>query len=130
MVYRRGGVPQFARQDSDFDLVNLVVLHESSRPENRCRQTKFPNVLLNFPLALPMIDAGVALSSSDGTVDKMFYPSFLCGLAQVFALLHFTSSSNRPEILHTLDTVNTSCGALEGGRIFQISLHQFDALAG
>jgi hypothetical protein len=34
------------------------------------------------------------------------------------------------EILHTIDTVNASCGALEGGRIFQISLHQFDALAG
>src|SRR5258708_25026793 len=84
----------------------------------------------NFPLALPMIDTGVPLSPAHGTVNKMFYSSLLGGLSEVFALLHFASRPNRPEILHTIDAVNTSHGTLEGGWIFQIAFHQFDTLVG
>src|SRR6516164_8060211 len=56
----------------------------------------------------------------------MLDSSFLCGLSKVFALLHLTSRSDCPEILNTENTVSASRDALERGRIFQVSLHQFD----
>ena len=77
------GVHQLTFQDSNFNLVDVIVLHETGRPEYRCRQAELTNMLLNFPIALPMIDAGVPLCPANRTVDKMFYTGFFGSLREV-----------------------------------------------
>src|SRR5215831_4665751 len=86
----------------------------------------FSNVLLDFPFALPMIDARVALRSTNGTVNEVFHAGFFCCVRQILALLNLTLRSDRPEILNAIDTVDAARGRLQRYRLFQISLHHFD----
>src|SRR6516164_2807964 len=122
-------VHQLPFQDSDFNLVDVVVLHKSSRPEYCGWQAELANMLLNLPLALPMIDARVPLCPTHGTVDEVFHTGFLGGLRQVLALVDFTFRSDRPEVLDTVNTVNAACGTLERCRIFQVTSHDLNALS-
>src|SRR6516225_4635687 len=80
------GIHQLPFQDSDFNLIDVVVLHERSGPEYCGWQAELANMLLDLPLALPMIDARVPLRPAHGTVDEVFHTSFPGGLHQVLAL--------------------------------------------
>ena len=82
-------IHEFALQDSYFHLVDVVILHEGSRPEDGGGQAERANVLLDLPLAIPVVDAGIPFRPADGAVDKMLYPPFLGCIRQVLALLHF-----------------------------------------
>src|SRR6202011_5189447 len=106
---------------------NMVSFHERSRPENGGGQGNFANVLFDLPLALPMRDAGVPLSPTHGTVDKVLHSRLLGNVGQVLALLNLTFRSHCPEILDTVNAVDTARGAIERRRVFQVSLQHFDA---
>src|SRR5262245_47890032 len=92
------GIHQLPFQDSDFNLIDVVVLHESSRPEYCGWQAELAYMLLNLPLALPMIDARVPLCPTHGTVDEVFHTGFLGCLRQVFALFEIGRASCRERV--------------------------------
>src|SRR6516165_6954753 len=58
------GICQLALQDSDFHLVDVVSLHECNWSDYRCRQPQMADVVLDFPLALPMRDLGITFRSA------------------------------------------------------------------
>src|SRR6266446_37751 len=75
------GVHEFPFQKADFHLVDVVRLHESDGPDHGGRQTQASNVFFDFPLALPVRNAGVALRSANRTVDKVFDTNFFAASA-------------------------------------------------
>src|SRR5262249_47707813 len=76
-------------QNSDFDLLNIVVFHESGWSKHRCRQSELADVLLDFPFAFPVIDARIPLGATNRRIDEMFYPGSSRCVGQVFPLLDF-----------------------------------------
>src|SRR5262249_28303501 len=113
-------IQELAFQDSNFDLIDVVVLHERCGAHHGSRKPQLPNVLLDLPLALPMVDTGVTLGSTDRTVYKVRYARLFCGISEILALFHFTFGTNSPEILHAVDTVNATNRSIEGTGIFQV----------
>ena len=75
-----------------------------------------------------MGDARVAFSPSHGTVDKVLDTRFLCGVSKALALLNLPFRADPPEILYAVNAVDTPTSPLKRRRIFQVSLHHFDAL--
>src|SRR5262245_13614637 len=64
-------------ENSYLERLAVVALHERHRPQHRRTQPQLADVFLNFPLALPMVDAGVPLRSSNGAVYEVLDPSLL-----------------------------------------------------
>src|SRR5215813_10615967 len=95
-------------ENSYLERLAVVALHERHRPQHRRTQPQLADVFLNFPLALPMVDAGVPLCSSNGAVYEVLDPSLLGGLREILPLHHFALRSDRPEVLHTVDAIRTS----------------------
>ena len=60
---------------------------------------KTSNVFLDFPLRLPMRDAGVPLRSAHRTVDEMLHACFLGDVGEVLTLMDLAFGANRPKIL-------------------------------
>src|SRR5215471_21393183 len=86
-------------------------------------------MLFDFPLGFPRGNAGVALGPADGAVDEMGNTGFLSDIRQVLTLLDFAPEAGNPVILNAEDAINTARGSFQGGRILQISLYNFNALA-
>src|SRR5215471_642976 len=105
----------------------MVHFHESSGPEDGCRQAEGANVLLNFPLGLEMRDTRISLRSSHRAVNEMLNPHFLSHVSQVLALLYFPTRTYCKEILDAVDTIGVARRSFQGGWILQISLDEFNA---
>src|SRR5262249_36399096 len=88
------------------------------------------NIVFDFPFAFPMRDSGVALRSTDRAVDQVLDVGFLGDVRDVLALQDFAASADGPKILDTVDAVDAYGSASDGGRILQVTLHEFDTQAG
>src|SRR5262245_6147075 len=91
-------IPEPAFQESDLHLIDVVVLHEGRRPQHGRRQAEFADVLLDLPLAVPVINPGIAVGAADGAVDEMGHACLLCSIGKVLALPHFAQRADGPEI--------------------------------
>jgi hypothetical protein len=121
-------VHQLAPQNPDLDLIDVVVFHEGRGPQNCRRETQPPNVLLNLPLALPMVDPGIALGAADRAVDEVRDAGLFRCVGQVLALLHFAPRADRPEILNAVDTVGALNDFPERVGILEVAPDHLDAL--
>src|SRR5262245_20632392 len=117
------GVHQLAFQNPDFDLLDVIILHEGRGPQDGRRQIQAAYVLLDFPFRLPMVDSRVAFGPSHGTVDKMLEARLLRGVGQVLPLLHFAPGADRPVILDAVNAMHAAHGALQRSRVIEVSLN-------
>lgn len=130
MVYQPGWVHELAFQQRDLDLVDVIVVHERSRPEHGCRQAELADVLFDLPFTLPVVDAGIALRAAHGAVHEVFNAGLLSGIRQVLSLLDFARRADRPEILHTENTVGSAQGWPKGTRFLHVPSDNLDATTG
>jgi hypothetical protein len=121
-------IHEFALQNPDLDLVDVVVLHECSRSKDGRWKRELANVLLDLPLALPVINAGIAFGAADRTVDEMCDAGLFCSVGQVLALQHFAPRTDGPEILNSVDAVDAADGVIERNRILEVAADDLDAL--
>src|SRR5713226_4884637 len=123
------GIGQLAFQEADLDLVDVVRLHECGGPDHGGRQTQTSNVFFDFPLALPVGNAGVALRPANGAVDKVFDTCFFCRVRYILALLNFPLCANRPKVLDAVNAIDACGRPSDRSCILQVTLDELHALA-
>ena len=78
-----------------------------NQADHGSRQTQVANVVLNFPLALPVRNAGVPFCSASRAVDEVFHAGSFRRVRHVLPLLHFTFRAHSPEVLNTVNAIRT-----------------------
>src|SRR5215471_2377861 len=84
-------------------------------------------MFLDFPLAFPMVDPGVALRAPDGAVHEVANAGFFGDVRQVRSLLDLAARADAPIVLHAVNAIGTLYRALERRRVLQIAAQHFDS---
>src|SRR5262249_50430122 len=113
----------------DFNLSNVIILHESGGSENRFWQAGVSNILLDLPFTLPMIDARVPLGAAHRAVDKGIHTRLLRCRPPLLALQHFAFCAYSPEVLNTINAIQSAGRTFQRGGILQVSLYDFNPLS-